>query len=308
MPTPLTPIPPALRDRPFTRTTASRLGVGAGALRGTRFGQLTQGIWAVGPEPSLRVRVAGALAVLAPETAATGCTGLQLYGVDVGPSDLLTFVTAHPHQVRRAGLRVVRRTGFVPTGPIEPPARCFADADLPLVELVIAGDWLLRLGLVTRAGLAAAVVPGRRGSRTVVRAAGLVRPKVESPKETELRLVCVLAGLPDPKANFDVGDVSAWLGRGDLVWPDFGVIVEYDGLQHLNDRRQWERDVVRLEQLARAGWVVIRVTADRLGRPRALVADVEQALRTGGWVGHATYGREWTSAFATARSWSPQAF
>ncbi|MGI8456565.1 MAG: hypothetical protein ACR2LI_00415 [Propionibacteriaceae bacterium] len=116
VPTPLTPVPPTLRDRPFTRTAASRLGVGAGALRGPRFVHLTRGMWAVGPDPSLRVRVAGTLAVLPPASAATGCTGLPLYGVGVGPIAPLTFVTAHPHQIRRAGVRVIRRADVLPSG------------------------------------------------------------------------------------------------------------------------------------------------------------------------------------------------
>ena len=44
----------------------------------------------------------------APGTIATGVTGLQLYGVDIGTQLPMTFATTHPRQVRRRDVQVRR--------------------------------------------------------------------------------------------------------------------------------------------------------------------------------------------------------
>ena len=58
----------------------------------------------------------------------------------------------------------------------------------------------------------------------------LVRPGSESPKETELRLLLIRGGLPEPELNVDVvGKNGRFIGRGDLVYRRHKVLVEYDG-------------------------------------------------------------------------------
>lgn len=47
----------------------------------------------------------------------------------------------------------------------------------------------------------------------------------------------------------------------DMGWEDVKVAVEYDGDQHRTDRVQFAKDVVRLEELADLGWIVVRVVA-----------------------------------------------
>ena len=296
-----TSLPPALAGRPFTTAEALSCGLTPRMLQHPRFTRLTTGVWTAEADPRLALQVAGALKILPPRTYATGVTGLRLHGVDVGSDQPLRFVSYHPWRVRRDGLRV-STVNVIPAnnGYVLDPEHCFADAtELGLVDLVSSGDSLVRLGRLHPDILSTAMVPGRRGVRLARRAASLVRLRVDSPRETELRLVLVLAGLPDPAPNLDVGDNDRWLGRGDLVFAEYGVIVEYDGLQHLTDRAQWERDIVRLEDLARAGWVVIRVSAARLRHPAALVDDVAAALTRGGWAGQPQLTAEWHRAFAS---------
>jgi very-short-patch-repair endonuclease len=55
------------------------------------------------------------------------------------------------------------------------------------------------------------------------------------------------------------------------------VAVEYDGDQHRTDRRQYVKDIRRLEMLEHRGWIVVRVVAedhpfDILRRVRAALA------------------------------------
>ena len=59
-----------------------------------------------------------------------------------------------------------------------------------------------------------------------------------------------------------------------MGWADSMVAVEYDGEQHRLDRRQYAWDIRRGEDLARLGWIVIRVVvtdhpADVIRRVRA---------------------------------------
>jgi hypothetical protein len=65
-------------------------------LQGSRFRRLAKGVYvAAATADSYRPQVQGVRLTLAPGTVATGVTGLQLHGVDVGPRLPMTFAT-HP--------------------------------------------------------------------------------------------------------------------------------------------------------------------------------------------------------------------
>ena len=49
--------------------------------------------------------------------------------------------------------------------------------------------------------------------------------------------------------------------RIDLGWADPKIGLEYEGRHHQTDRLTYERDIRRLEELSRLGWIIIRVTA-----------------------------------------------
>ncbi|MCS5715246.1 endonuclease domain-containing protein [Herbiconiux sp. CPCC 205716] len=124
-----------------------------------------------------------------------------------------------------------------------------------------------------------------RGKASAVRALALVRDGAESPRETHLRLALVRHGLPEPELNVSIEDARGLrIGYGDLVYPEWKVLVEYDGEQHRSDSRQYYRDVERLEALHRAGWHVVRATKEtpRIGLRSAPVR-AEHALRSRSW-------------------------
>ncbi|MBM4596765.1 DUF559 domain-containing protein, partial [Rhodococcus hoagii] len=73
-----------------------------------------------------------------------------------------------------------------------------------------------------------------------------------------------------------------FVGRVDMVWEQWGVIVEYDGDHHF-EPEQRNRDVERWNALEAAGWRVIRVKARQLIHGRAtLIAQVTRVLRDAG--------------------------
>jgi len=80
--------------------------------------------------------------------------------------------------------------------------------------------------------------------------------------ETRLRVLIVLAGLPEPTVNHtirnDSGDVVM---RFDLSYPAIRLAIEYDGRQHAESDQQWGSDIERREALDRGGWRLLVVRA-----------------------------------------------
>jgi hypothetical protein len=89
------------------------------------------------------------------------------------------------------------------------PVQAFLElaSSLDLVELVVLGDSLVKPKHFTpEALLAAAAGWTRNGAARARKAAGFVRPGVDSPKESRLRMLLVLAGLPEPTVNLIIVD------------------------------------------------------------------------------------------------------
>lgn len=105
--------------------------------------------------------------------------------------------------------------------------------------------------------------PGRRGIKRARGVLGLVDAGAESPRETWLRLLLVRAGFPPPTTQIPVYDgYGEFVARLDMGWEEALVAVEYDGDHHRTSRRQFNRDIARMEALSQLGWTVIRVTAE----------------------------------------------
>ena len=186
------------------------------------------------------------------------------------------------------------------------PEAAFAGAagDLDVVELVVAGDWLVRLKKTTPVELQAyaATLTGRHPV-TVRRAAALVRERVDSPPESRLRMCLVLAGLPEPECNVDLGGDSFFIATSDLAYLVYRLLLEYEGDHHRTDRGQWQKDIRRERQLRQAGFEVQRITAETLRRPSRLVEDVHGLLVKAGYDGPSpAFSPDWIAHFAPGRS------
>lgn len=172
--------------------------------------------------------------------------------------------------------------------PLSPPHRTFLDlapyADL--TELVTAGDSLVRRAAADPQDLkeAASTAYRRRGVRLARQAAALVQPGVDSPMESRLRLLLILAGLPEPQVGQVIHDADGgWLAEPDLSYPDLKIAIEYDGQHHLTDLRQWRRDIRRRENLERDGWLLRVITAhDLLYAPGTVITRISHDLHTRG--------------------------
>ncbi|MEI2269533.1 hypothetical protein OHB93_09440 [Microbacterium sp. No. 7] len=206
-------------------------------------------------------------------------------------------VTAIPPTVRARGAGVrghrsqTAHVRFVDGMPVVDPAAawCQAASLLSDRELVVAADALLRRhNPVLTVGALEAEVADRDGSRDVRRlrrALELAEPGTDSVAETLLRLDARDAGLPPFQVNAEIRDARGrFLAYGDLVHAPTKVLLEYDGQQHRLDDRQYSRDVDRLDDLATAGWRVIRVNRSHRGAARlGILERVRTTLIERGW-------------------------
>jgi Protein of unknown function (DUF559) len=288
------PLPEPLRSRPFTCAEAFEHGITAQMLRGKRFCRMFHGVHArVELDLTLWMWAFAALLVLPKGSAIARTTALWLWGVEIGPMLPVHATTPHRNPVRRDGVICHRRRRPVPIRqrrglPVTTPELAFIEAsqDLGFVDRVIAGDWLLRLGHTSLADLTDAVASSTaHGVKRARRALVYVRERVDSPRETVLRLMLVLARLPEPEPNLRIGDRDDFIARPDLVYLAYRVVVEYDGQHHWATERQRERDIARREALEAAGWRVIVVTRAGAQRPVDVVWRVYRALRERGYNG-----------------------
>ena len=119
--------------------------------------------------------------------------------------------------------------------------------------------------------------PGSPGLRRLETALELIDAGAQSPRESYLRLLLIDAGFPRPQTQIPVlGGDGIPVAYLDLGWPELMVAVEYDGDHHRTDRRQFAKDIKRLELLERLGWIVVRVVAEN--HPAEIVRRVRAAL------------------------------
>jgi hypothetical protein len=276
--------------RPFTRAQALASGVNP---ESSRFKRLVPGVYVaseVAVTPELTTRAA--LLRFGPDAFASHVSAARLRRVPVPaipeehvtvirqedrrrPRGVIAHVNPSPEVVLVRGVRVSSATQmFVELATL-----------LSLVDLVVVGDHLVRTSQVSLAELVRACARStERGARAARRAAAYVRERVDSPMETRLRMLIVLAGLPEPEVNLTIRDVDGRpLRRYDLCWRSGRVIVEYDGRHHIERDETWESDLQRREAIDDDGWRILVVTGRGIYRePERTVDRVWRLLRERG--------------------------
>jgi very-short-patch-repair endonuclease len=296
---------------PFTRASALDAGISDARLESIEFCRVFHGVYvhrSTGVTPL--VRVAAALLVH-PDTAyASHLSAARVYGLPI-PAGAEEHVSVRHRRDRRRTRQF--RHHLAPAGPeirlvhglrVSAPAQLFCELGelLGLVDLVVAGDALVRWhGATPDALIRAAEV---RGCTRTIRAARLVRAEVDSPMETKVRLLIVLAGLPEPQVNVKIRwPDGAVRYRFDLAYPEFKVAIEYDGRQHRADLDQWDHDISRRDWMDGAGWALVPVVARGVyRRPDETLERVRVALVRAGCSGlPRRLSEEWRAHFPVIR-------
>ena len=317
-------LPPELHAGPFAIGIARSSGIGEGRLRGTDLERPFHGVRAhpADDEPPARTQVEEAAAelrrvqarcasyapLLAPGHFFSHLTAARLWRLPL-PERFSEAEQLHVSAPRRGrgprgrgvagheapdAARVVQRYSF----PVSDPVTTWLALArfLSLDDLVAAGDGIVLepyeldprdpRPLASLEDLAAGLTLFRgKGARAALAALPYIREGAESHRETLLRLLLGRAGLPEPELNGNIyNGAGRWLGRGDIIYRQWKVLVEYDGDDHRRNVRAYERDIVRIEGIIAARWTVIRVRNGGLGSGSATtVRRVTEALRARGW-------------------------
>lgn len=280
-----TPLPPELLGEPFPVALGRSLGLTRRRLQGADLSAPFREVRVAGPPPTGVLALSRSYAErMPPSHVISHHTAALVLGLPLPPwlaADTRIHVTVPAgtrapqmtgvvgHELRHELLNVEHVDGI----PVTSPLQTWTDLAtvLPRNALVAIADFLLggEHPAFTPEDLHRAVRArtGRRGVKRLRQAAALARTRVESPKETETRLLLVDSGLPEPLTNYVITDAEGtFIARVDLAWPRLRACVEYEGDGHRTDRAQFRKDITRRERLEDHGWRVIRITDDDLMR------------------------------------------
>ena len=275
----------------FTRAGALSAGSTAWSFRRSHR-QLFHGVHVRRDDVVDEPRLNGAALAISPRGSyLSHFSAARLFG-GVVPDDPDVHVTSPRNRAKARGIaghrakrnqQVTTWRGLRTTNPMQ----TFLDLAqvLTLVDLVVLGDSLVKRGRLTTEQLVAFVASSTGPHhRLATWAAALVRKGVDSPMESRLRLLIVLAGLPEPTVNHRIVDSDGQLVyRFDLCYLRYGLIIEYDGRQHADSTEQWHHDVDRDEDLD--DWQVRRLVVVSFGiynTPGRTLSRITKAMRQRG--------------------------
>lgn len=278
--------------KPFTRAEAIQAGIDPMELASKAYRRLLVNVYVDSSVPVTPALCAEAPLALAPATAwASHASAARIIGAPIPalPGEHVS-VLSPGERLSRQGVRshvadgtslIWNRQGLR----ISAPRQMFVElaTQLGLIDLVVVGDWLVKNRQVTLSELSEfCASSSHRGAKDARRAAAYVRERVDSPMETRVRMLLVLAGLPEPEVNLTIRDVDGQPKRRyDLSWPGVKVIVEYDGRHHIDRIEEWEADLERREAIDDDGWrIIVLIAKNVFDRPDLTIERVARLLRS----------------------------
>jgi hypothetical protein len=302
-------IPDALPPGPFTRTEAERAGVTPRMLRGRRFKRVFPRVWRLAAHVMTADDwVKAARLALPSDARLTGITLIQRLGLDVGPRFPLHFVIEGDLHIDLDDIFLHRTKKLAPHDGLcvtAAAAFLFYCSHARVIDAIQVGDWLLywghmRIGEVRALALSAV---WRDGAHEALWILDHLDPHSRSLKESETRAVLEFAGLPRPRVNavlsLPPGEPTV---IGDLLFDDWGLVVEYEGEHHQVERLRYSSDIDRYAVLRRNAIPYLQVTRERLANPRKLALSVYRELVTLGFDGSPpVFGDRWASLFRPVR-------
>ena len=298
-------LPNSLTSGPFSRQQALDAGVTSRMLQGGRFVRLFPRVYVLRTHVMSISDWIRAAQLSMPERAVLShLTRIQLLGLDIGPRRPFHFTVIGDLHLDVPDV-FLHRTEVMPPrdddGVTPAAAWIGAATQVRLIDLIMIGDWLLFTQAATPVEMAELVhaMPWRPGATPAGAALAWLREGAESLKESEVRTLILACGLPEPEVNPVIRSGGAFVGRVDLLFRKYGVVVEYDGRQHAEDIAQWNRDLVRNVGLDDTGLYVIHVTQEKLRAPRALMYEIYRRLVERGYRGpEPDFDETWRLLFA----------
>jgi len=297
------------RTMPFTRAEFVATGRKATLLKGVRYRRVVHSVWVLADAWDDRSLIRGALKLHPDGAFASHFSAARVLNLPV-PDHPFAHVTVRDPDDRRYRPEIKchvtkRKRGVIEVDgiPVTDPVTTFLQMAgvLGLVDLVVLGDAIVRLYKIPpKKLLEAALRSTDYYAAAARRGASFVRKGVDSPMETRLRMLIVLAGLPEPKVNVRlVHEDGTWRRRFDLCYPGIKLVIEYDGRQHAEDKHQGRSDLRRREELDDEGFRIIVVTSEGIYQePLRTLHRIRRQLVLRGWGSVPTLCEEWRDHFA----------
>ncbi len=296
---------------PFSRADARAAGISTRELLSSAYQRIFYDTYLCSTMAlTMEVRARAAIARTKSATAyASHHTAAGLWGIPV-PKDGRIHITVDRDARRNRCRGILSHRPIELIGRIETqngirlssPDQVFcelASAGVGLVDLVVAGDAMLKRKRASLVSLTKAVdrMAGN-GVRVARRALRYIRTGVDSPMESRLRMLLVLAGFPEPEIRVILREFDGeWGRRFDLCYRALKLIIEYDGEQH-GELEQRDSDQDRREELERQGYKIVTVTSLGIYRdPAKTLRRVADAIRAMGGEPPARWNPEWRQHF-----------
>lgn len=298
-------IPDLARSGPFTREQARAAGVSDRRLQGKQFERLHPGVWRwTGYEMSHADRLRAAELAMPDRAALSHVSRIHRTGLEVGEPEPVHLTIVGDHHLAVPGV-FLHRTKVMPPRDEHgvTPAVAFIQCcdSMSLVDLITIGDHVLHHGLASEVEIAELCRlhvwrPGTRPARDVL-------PQLDgasrSPKESQLRAYVTAAGLPVPQVNSPVPGLDGRvLGIGDLWYPRWRLVVEYEGRQHADDASQFRTDIERYAGFRHHEVAYVQITGSMIANPVGAVNRVYAGLVRCGYQGPPPrFGGRWGALF-----------
>lgn len=258
-------------QQPFLRAEGLANGLTEKVVRGPGYRRLFRGVLVSSATPATPLqRVRGALILQHDDAWASHVSAARVKGAPV-PTIADEHVSVAHQKLRRHHKGIRCHVGDASGVVVERGIRVSDDVSmfielggqLGLVDLVVVGDWLVRRRGLSPEELVAACERSRhRDARRALAAASYVRRGVDSPMETRLRMLLVLAGLPEPQVNLTIRDeLGEVIRKYDLSYPVVRVAIEYDGRLHVEVLATWEDDLERRADIDEDDWRLVVVVS-----------------------------------------------
>lgn len=300
-------LPETLAAAGFRVDAAMEAGLTRGVLRGGSFTTPFRGIRTMEAPETLIERAAAFAPLVRPWQRFGGVSALAVLGLPVpwrlGQAATVELVSLKGRgKPERSGVRVRRLEADrldrwtvegLPVAPA-PLAWALMGGRCTVHELVVLGDAIVTaadnypdrrlpgpLASLDELGETVERWAGRSGAAALRAALPRIRERVESPRETDMRLFIVDAGMPEPEVQVEVRDPQSGLllGRADLAHREARVVEEYEGEGH-RSKEQWDRDIQKNRAFERIGLRTVRATnRDFVPSPDRWLADLAELLR-----------------------------
>jgi hypothetical protein len=296
-------VPETLMHRPFSQSEGLRLGLTVHMLNGSTWKRILPRVWVHRDHRMSHADWITAATLAMPDRAQLShVTRIQSLGLDVGPERPVHFTVAGDLHLDLDDIFLHRTEVLPPLDDIGvTPAAAFIQlcADARMIDAITIGDWLLHHRHMTTLEVAelARRDPWRPGARQARRVLRHLDGASRSPKESEVRVLLVFAGLPAPEANVPLV-AGEQIGIVDLLLRCVMLALEYEGRQHAESIAQFNRDIHRYAAFRRHEVEYLQITQEMLNRPTVMVRRVHSRMVELGYDGPApVFADRWTALF-----------